>query len=255
MSLLNLLPDDYLLQRGRRRENVLCLGLFAVVMIAVVGAILASGASSRQTCLVRDRVNAQYADAAKLIDQMQQLQAQKAALLAKAEQASALLERVPRSYVLGVIANACPENTSLVQVRLDTRHIEAADVERLAASKFDLAQQKRLGIASSTLVEIEVTGQASTDVEVARLIANLAQNPLLTGVDLVYSEQKMVDQVAVREFQVKMALKPNMDVMDLNGQRPLCGPRPAGGPSAGENGGPNAPAAAVLPPANHGGAL
>ena len=36
-------------------------------------------------------------------------------------------------------------------------------------------------------------GMASTDVEVARLMTNLARNPLSATVDLVYSQEKMAE--------------------------------------------------------------
>ena len=40
MSNQTFLPEDYLAQKAERRTNLICLALFAVVMMAVVGAFL-----------------------------------------------------------------------------------------------------------------------------------------------------------------------------------------------------------------------
>ena len=57
-------------------------------------------------------------------------------------------------------------------------------------SKFDAVAAQRSGKAPPLVVDLVVTGQAATDVDVARFIANLARNPLLANVDLVYSEER-----------------------------------------------------------------
>jgi Tfp pilus assembly protein PilN len=211
MSTINLLPEDYLRSRARKRANILCLVLFAVVMAGVLTAAVVTDRNSRNTRNVCDQVNASYAEAAKLIEQVNRLRDHKTTLLAKAEQASALQERVPRSYILGTLTNALPERASVLSVRLETR---AADPERM--SKFGAVAAQRGGKAP-LFVDLVVTGQAATDMDVARLIANLARNPLLANVDLVYSEERTVDKNAIREFQVKMEVKPGIDVLDVIG--------------------------------------
>jgi Tfp pilus assembly protein PilN len=144
---------------------------------------------------------------------MRRLQEQKSLLLAKAEQASALQERVPRSYVLGALTNACPPRASLLTVQLLTK---AADAERLG--KFGAVAAQRTGKVPPLFVDVLVSGQAQTDVEVAKFITNLARNPLLANVDLVYSEERVAaNKNLFREFQVKMEIRPGVDVLDVIG--------------------------------------
>jgi len=211
MSIVNLLPDDYVQGRARRRANTVCLVLFAVVMSAVTGAAVVSRQSSEHTCQVRDQVNASYAEAAKLIEQMRQLQRQRAVLTARAERAAALQERVPRSYILGILTNACPDGASLSAVKLDT---SLAD-QNGQPTKFDRVSMQRSGKGRALSVGLVVTGHACTDVDVAKYIANLARNPLLTSVDLVYSEEREVKAVTMREFQIRLEVLPNVDVIDV----------------------------------------
>jgi Tfp pilus assembly protein PilN len=213
MSTVNLLPQDFLRNRARKRANTLCLILFAVVIAGVVAAGMVTDQSGRTTREVCEQVNRSYAEAAKLIEQVHELQDQKALLTSKAEHAAALQERVPRSYILGALANACPERACLLSVRLDTKMLDPDKT-----SKFDAVASQRTGKAAPLFVDLQVTGQAGTDVDVARFITELARNPLLSNVDLVYSEARDVNKSVVREFQVKMEIQPGMDVLDVIGQ-------------------------------------
>ena len=211
MGIINLLPQDYIAGRYRRRANWVCSILFAVVMAGVVGAAFVSDQTGRHTRDVSRRVDADYADAAKLIAQMQQLEVQKALMVTKANGSSALMERVPRSFLLGMLTNSLPKGASLTAVELDTRRT-------LTASAAPAKAPTAAGVPPSPppkpplVVVMDVKGFASTDVEVARFIANLARNPLAASVDLAYSQEKLVDNASMREFQIKLELKSNSQV-------------------------------------------
>ena len=201
----------------------MCLILGVIVITAVAAASVVSERSSSHTQAVRDRVNASYTDAAKLISQMQLLEAQRTQMLHKAQVTASLVERVPRSTLLAVLTNALPKNCSLVDIELDTRHvISAAKPLTKAKAGSKLTSASRQSVKNQTSqVEIQITGRAGTDVDVARFIANLLGSPLMDSVDLVYSEEKLIDKVPVREFQIRLGLKPNADAIDvLNGHGP-----------------------------------
>lgn len=231
MSTINLLPQDYVERRARHRANVLCLVLFAVVMSGVTGAALVSRRSGRRTLEVRNRVNASYAKAAELIAQMQELQAKKRSLCAKAETTASLVERVPRSTLLAIITEALPKGAAVTKFKLETKAPRVQQTQQGRAkrkgkkgSKFEA---KKKGAAPPSLVQMEVTGLAQNDLQVARFMHALIRNKLLTGVDLVVSQEKMVDKVAVREFQVKLQLRPGADAIDILGDPQA--PKPAEG--------------------------
>ncbi|HOD82356.1 MAG: hypothetical protein BWX88_00499 [Planctomycetes bacterium ADurb.Bin126] len=219
MSTINLLPTDYLANRARRRANALCLGMFLVVMSGVLGAALVSEQSARRTREVRDRIDASYADAAKNIAEMYQLDQQKKNMLRKAELTGSLVERVPRSTVLGVITNALPVDASLTKITMGTKRIvslvNSSPVKGgKPATKFQAAAQQAAQVTATT-VEMEIAGLARTDVDVARFIAALHRCRLMTSVDLVYSQEKMIQKVLMREFRVKLELLQNTDAIDV----------------------------------------
>jgi len=220
MSIINLLPEDYVKRRSQARANRLCLALFAAVMAGVVGAAVVSERSVGNTQAVAKRVDAAYADAAKMIEQLRELETRKAAMLHKAELTASLLERVPRSTLLAIVTTALPSGASLTQINLFPQNVvtrsEPARKEAGAVdSKFAKVQQQRAPTESVTVMMMEATGLAGTDVEVARFITNLVRCPLMKSVDLVYSQEKVLQDTPVREFQVKIELKPNVDVIDV----------------------------------------
>ena len=236
MSTINLLPEDYLQGRAQRRANMLCVILFGVVMAGIGGAALVSAENTRNTRQVRDQVDASYAKAADLLMQMQELQAQKRTMIRKAKATAVLLERVPRSYVLAVLAEALPENASLVHFALEPKRKPSAAAPAPAGDKSSTfakakAQQQQQTDPQELVVAVEVVGLAATDVEVATFITNLLRNPMLTSVELSYSQEKVLravqkgqEDLRVREFKVTMELRPGVDVIDLAAE---AGPEPA----------------------------
>ncbi len=225
MSTINLLPEDYIQRRSQHRTNVVCMILLAVVVAGVGAATAVSESNTRNTQQIRDQVNASYEQAATLLAQLRNLEAQKRKKIKKAKATAALLERVPRSYLLAVLTQALPKNASLTEVKLDPKRKILGQNSKLVkkSSKFAAAKgKKKQAPVPQIVVTVEVTGLAATDVEVARFLANLLRNPLLTNVDLGYSQEKVLrarqkdlPDLNVREFQVTMELRENVDVIDL----------------------------------------
>ncbi len=123
MTLINLLPEEYIRRQRAQRSNRLCLYLFVVVMAGVLAAAVVSQRTGENTRGVLDRVDAQYRQAASMMNELGQLQARKKAMLEKAQSTSTLLERVPRSYLLAVVTNSLPPKASLQEINLYPKQI------------------------------------------------------------------------------------------------------------------------------------
>jgi len=214
MPIVNLLPEDYRRRRAQQRANVLCIALFAVVMAGVMGAALVSEQSAEHTREVRQKVDSEFNRAAKLINQLQTLESQRSVLLDKASSTAALMERVPRSYLLGFITNARPEGVWIDTLRMDT----AVDVGRTAPPKRAKAKamhQKSFSPTSPvSSVSIVITGGAFTDMEVARFIARLRLNPLVESVELGHSREQKNNDDVVRSFVLVLQTYPGSDAME-----------------------------------------
>ncbi len=214
MSTINLLPDDYVQRRRRRRANILCLALFIVVMCGVVGAAVVSERSRQYTQQMLERVNADYEEAARLIEQMRTLEVQRYRMREKARMTASLVERTPRSTILAVITNARPKHTSLVKVELDTKRVFLRNKTSGKRSKFTTVSQRRAAMTAPMVVTMDILGKANTDVEVARFIANLARHPLIGSVDLAYSEELKEKDATYREFKIIVTLNNDVDALD-----------------------------------------
>ena len=218
--MINLLPEEYVQRRSQQRANLICMVLFAVAAAAVGAASLVSERTSRNTREVCERINAAYADAAKLIDEVHQLEAQKRTMLDKAKMSAALMEQLPRSYVLAVVTNALPRGASLVSLDMSVRTVQSDTGEsKKGRTKFTTIAQarsvrKRPLTAPTLAVALNIKGKASTDVQVARFIANLAKHSLMEMVDLSYSKEADGQDRSTREFRLVARLKPNADALD-----------------------------------------
>jgi Tfp pilus assembly protein PilN len=229
MSLINLLPEDYLARRAQRRANLLCLGLFAVVMAGVLGATVVSEKGYQRTRGVRQRVDQSYCDAGKLIEQLQSLESTRSKMLVKASMTAGLLERVPRSYLLATITNALPGGAALTRLELSSRRNRTVVITKESKTQFEAAAaSKRPPEAGATPMQVTLTltGLADTDVEVAHFMSAMAGCPLVESVDLTYSQEKklgdgtggkQVQEQVAREFQVVMVLKGDADVQSAAG--------------------------------------
>ena len=234
MSTINLLPDDYLKRRGQRRSNIVCMALFAVVLAGVIGANAVTSQSERHTLQIRDRVNDEYAQATKLIQHMQSLGTKRAVMVQKGQVTASLVERMPRSTVLGTVVTACPEGVSLTEVSLlckakKSNSSPSSSRGRRRGSKKLSTSSRKAGGAGAVEVGMTIAGLAKTDTQVAKFIANLAASrPLIKDVNLVFSQEKLVvrantnktdvdkdAKVLVREFEVKLQLAPEADALEM----------------------------------------
>ncbi len=242
MSTINLLPQDVVQRRSQSRANLICVTLFAVVTASIGGAALVSERNTRRTREVCQRINASYTEAAKLIDQVYRLEAQKRTMLRKAEMSANLMERLPRSYVLSILANALPKGAKLTSVEMTVAAARRRQAQPAAASKHGrVAQARKTGPADppELAVSMKIRGRAGTDVQVARFIARLAKHPLTDVVDLSYSKEARRADAASREFLLTVRLKPGADAMDGiehddDGENVAAGAGPSEPPPGGE---------------------
>ncbi len=232
MSIINLLPDDYLLQRVQRRANMVCIALFAVVMAGVFGAAVVADRSTKRTIQSRDKTNAKYAKYAERLAQIQQLEAKKLEKIEKAKATASLLERVPRSFVLASVTQALPRHASLSEFYLKPIRKKVTRKSSGNGSKFAKAKSKKRNRKrgrSETVIQLStqvtMTGFASTDMQVGEFIGNLRNCPIFTSVNLLYtakeeirSKNKGEPSNFVREFVITMELRSDIDVINIVNQ-------------------------------------
>ena len=219
---LSFLPDDYLERKQRRRTNVICAILFCIVLGAIGSAFWVTEKSMREIDAQAATVDQQYTEAAKKIEQFQELQEKQRTMAHQAELTASLLEKVPRSFVLAEITNGLPTGISLLDLSLDAKVVTNAPVAKTAFDirKAEIDAGKPLsGIASAQPrvydVTMRATGIAETDVQVAQFITKLNKSPMLKDVNLLYTDEYTTGSektIKLRKFQIEMSLNPNAQI-------------------------------------------
>ena len=220
MSTINLLPQGYARGRVQHRASLVCIGLFVIVMLSVLGGVMASKHRISNTQAVLDRINTDYMEATKKFEEMQKLQQRKKELLNKTEVTGSLLERIPRSTVLAVITNARTNGICLKQFYLSTKKVMVAPSKKNAKSKsakFVAKSKKKKKVAKivKQKVTLAIKGWARTDIEVGQFINNLNQCPLINSVHLVYSKQETIDDAVVRSFSMDIEVNSTVDAIEV----------------------------------------
>lgn len=224
MRVLNFLPGDYLTRRTLRRAHLICLAV-AGGSLLVIG-LVAGGIFFRMAGIrsMRGLVDQQYEQASRQIEDLKQLEDRKQGLLHKVELSSALLERVPRSLLVARLTNCLPAHASLTSLQMQTAEIDMP----VAPTEVAPADPKAKGAAKPatrkvTRLRFRLDGLAETDVQVAKFMSNLGDDPLFEEVDLQFSEEfPYKEGVTMRRFQLALLLSPSA-------AKTLEGPAPAAG--------------------------
>ncbi|MGB2998511.1 MAG: hypothetical protein WBC59_07745 [Phycisphaerae bacterium] len=219
MRIINFLPADHVEKRGRRRANLVCLGLAAVAALALglISAICVARAAG--VAGLRRLIDQQYRDAGQQINQLKKLEQRKEGLLRKVELSADLLERVPRSHILARVTKALPLRTSVQVFTMSVEEVEMVTEKPPEGESTEKGQSagqaatrggKKKGRVPTVKVKqtrFTLVGLAPTDVEVAELISRLNTDPVFEGVNLQFSEEfPYAEDVQMRRFKLSFWL-------------------------------------------------
>jgi Tfp pilus assembly protein PilN len=220
---LSFLPDDYLARKASRRANALCAGLSVIVMGGIASTFWITERSMRDVENRAVNVDKQFTDAARSIDQVNQMKAQQRKIVRQAELAASLVEKVPRSNLLAEFTNALPSGMSLLDFSLDSRvkvnpSMATPMGKRAAAAAAAAGQAAPGGPPQPEPVKYDVylklTGIADTDVQVAQFMSKLAESKLVSDVRLMISDTFKQKDREMRRFQIEMLQNPAAEVKD-----------------------------------------
>lgn len=211
---MSFLPEDYLERRSHRRTNILSVTLFIIVMGGVIAAYMMSDKARAQAAAERDQVNGQFAEAARKLEQLQELQARKKQMLRKARLTGTLLERLPRSVILSQVINNMPASMTLFDLELETKVKKTTSRSRtaLAKAKATAAAKNKLPQMQDVVVSLMLVGVARTDLDVASFMAGVKGSPLFDNVNLVFSEQVVIEDEKLRKFKVEATVDHTADL-------------------------------------------
>jgi len=220
------LPEDYVEKKSQRRTNLISVSLFVVVMSGIIGAFVVTDRQRVEVSKLQQQVNADFEEAAKRLEQLNDLQSRKQAMVRKARITAMLIERLPRSLILADLINHMPTTLSLLELELVTKVVKTR-TRRLATSALEKAKQKQqrkngagvdaLPPMKKTEASLRLVGVAPTDVQVAQFMTALSRSSMFTDVNLAFSEEvKMSEDQLMRKFRIDMKLNNNITAKDID---------------------------------------
>jgi Tfp pilus assembly protein PilN len=210
---LSFLPDDYLERKAQRRTNVICAILTGIVMAAICSAFSLTEKMDQRSQAEHAAVEQQYSEAARQIDQVQQMENKQQRMARQAELAASLLEKIPRSIILAEATNSLPNGVSLIDLNMSSQRKSAAPPPSTDPNKKDASAPAPEPIAYD--VSLRMKGVAGNDVQVAEFIRRLSRVRIFKDVNLVISDELTQDDQKLRRFEVEMSLDPNVDADSL----------------------------------------
>lgn len=210
---INFVPDDYIQNNESRRTNLMYIILFAVVMAALGGSFATIRIRRRAVRAKEKLVNTKMTHIQKAIQQFEELQTRRKAMMKTALTTAKLLEPVPRSVLLASLTNSLPPGVSLLKLNMIQK--ESKQVVRAAppTSKYQAAQADKTAgktnVSPEKLLEtrIDIEGMAPSDLQVAAYIERLGISSLLDNVALVESKERKIEDTTFREFKLTAMLK------------------------------------------------
>lgn len=219
---MSFLPEDYLERRVARRTNIVCLTLFAVVMAGVVTTFFVTSRQRAEIQTLHAEVNNRFAEAARKLEQLEELQARKKQMLRKAQVTSVLVERVPRTFLMAELINHMPAPLSLLDMELGTKVLRQTPKPLTAMQRRQQQikdeQESQIEVPE-TRVTLRLVGVAPTDVQVAQFMTALSKHNLFEDLTLQYSEQTEIEEREMRKFGVEMTLNQNIDLHEVEPTR------------------------------------
>lgn len=223
------LPEDYVKSKGERRANMLSLTLFGVMMLAVVAAFFAT---NRRWMSVRNEqrsINAMYVREAEKIEELKELEKQRAEMVTKAEVTAALVERVPRSVLFAELVSRMPANLTLTEFELDSEELKvtrgskrSGGVRTLSgkSTKSKNSKKDEEEAESSIYIpeynqKLRIVGVGLSNDDIADYIENLRQCELLDSVELKFIKESKIDGVLLRSFELSAAIRKGADARGL----------------------------------------
>lgn len=223
------LPEDYVERRAERRTNLICITLFMVVTAGVVGAFFVTNRQWNEVQEYQRVINIRYTQAAKDIEELKKLNAQRTDLMKKREIAAVLREQVPRSILLAEIINRLPDRARLAEFQLQSKRVDPPTVARQvqsASAGRSIARRPTGGTqtAKPTPPDIQpprydttlvIIGIAPDNRDVAHYVAALHECPLLRDVELKVSELTRIRDNPLLRFRIEARIDPNADARGI----------------------------------------
>ncbi|MBW8034321.1 MAG: PilN domain-containing protein [Planctomycetes bacterium] len=213
MSKIDFLPNDYVQQRDSSRVNFLYFVLLGAVMAGIAITFLVIKVRQRSVQKELTAITVSMGKAREQMELVEQLQAKGKSLMQTASITTGLPDLIPRTIILACLTNSLPEGVSLLDLKITDNEVvsvveEGKSKSQYAAASAALSKSAKTDSVPVRVVDtnIEITGIAPSDIEVAKYIAKIGNSLLLDNVGLVESKEHVIDDVKFRRFKLQAVI-------------------------------------------------
>ena len=216
MSTINFVPNDYVQQKQSNRANSLYLFLLLAVLCGIGATFSVLKMQQRSVRSEMLEISREMSAARDEIAKLEELKEMSNTRMKVMMMSASLLEPVPRSVLLASLTNNLPGSVSLLELNLDEK--DPPKVIAPAQTKGAKAKSSQAKPAATETkipepeILLELKGLAPSDIEVASYIANLSGSILFDQVQLIQSNEKIIDGIHFREFRLKARIKPGVEL-------------------------------------------
>ena len=206
MTTINFVPDDYIHNNESCRLNILYGVLLVLVLAGLVCAFgtikVRQGFCASQERIVKAKMDHMH----QAITQFDQLQVRQEVMMKNAATIAELMDPIPKSVLLAALTNHLPAGASLVKldvVQKDPGPPLASPVRPTPGSPQAAkakAKVPEVGLEQRLETRLEITGMASSDLQVASYIEQLDGSRIVDHVALVESKEIKAADSTYRQF-------------------------------------------------------
>lgn len=219
MSKINLLPEEYVKQRLQYRVDMLCVLLFGMVMISIMTAEAISSRKVQQVQTTHARLDARYQEVATFVKEFFVLQRDKKDLFKEAAIIEEMTDRIPRSYLLAMITNNCPDDITLTMIDIQENFIVEQTPDQPANQRRRVSEDKKDKQEEIKPPRIQlsiVIKGLATDIDLVTLMMqNYRGNPLVESSRLTETRENRTAAGKLHEFNVVIVLKETDEVLKV----------------------------------------
>jgi Tfp pilus assembly protein PilN len=216
MDRIDFVPEDYIQRKESHRANFFYLALVGIIAAAMLGTFAVLKVRQKAVEGENKAVDKRMAVVQQSIKQLEDLQNRRQEMMKTALLAAELIEPVPRSVILALLANALPDEVSLVRVKIVQKKKQQTQAAAKTSNQYKATKMaaERKTQDQDYVTELEIEGLAASDIGVADYIASLSGAKLLENVYLVHSMQKELDNTSYRQFKLTAQLCSNLTIMN-----------------------------------------
>ncbi|MEE9212495.1 MAG: PilN domain-containing protein [Phycisphaeraceae bacterium] len=217
MNQVNFLPETFVTDQARMSRIYRQIALIIGVAVCMVGYMTTSRSHLASVETYADNLETEVAAAKQQMNELTKLQQRYQGLTHQLRIQRELALPLRHSQIVATLGQQMPESIALTDLRIDS-HLPATRgkyARALAASPNSVVPAEY-----KPVLELEMTGLAASDLDIANFVGALSDHPLFSDVKMHFSRTIRAGDLIGRQFRLSMQVRLDCDYKPTS-QRPV----------------------------------